>query len=227
MIAILLNCTSPPLQHLIPTSMNALRSCVALLRQFSGRYLCGLRSCDIIEEFCRGMRTESGFRELLLMDVLQSPVFRLMCIIDPDSRTEKPRDCLGYGRYGGKPPRRRGRRASLAATAILIILTHPLIPAPMPHLRRYSVDWSQSNHKCSVSPQTWPTPTSNNRLLLSSTHPHRRRTYITQFSPSWGSRILGFLTRQSRLQICPTHNLILTCRSCSGTGVFLSLVGVW
>ena len=34
--------------------MNALRSCVALLRQFSGRYLCGLHSCDIIEEFCRG-----------------------------------------------------------------------------------------------------------------------------------------------------------------------------
>lgn len=52
-IAVLLNCTSPPLQHLIPTSMNALRSCVALLGQFSGRYLCGLRSCDIIEEFCR------------------------------------------------------------------------------------------------------------------------------------------------------------------------------
>lgn len=61
-IAVLLNCTSPPLQHLIPTSMNALRSCVALLRQFSGRYLCGLRSCDIMEEFCRGMATESNPR---------------------------------------------------------------------------------------------------------------------------------------------------------------------
>lgn len=58
-IAVLLNCTSAPLQHLIPTSMNALRSCVALLRQFSGRYLCGLRSCDIMEEFCRGMGLNS------------------------------------------------------------------------------------------------------------------------------------------------------------------------
>ena len=41
------------LEHLIPSAMDALRSCVGLLRRFSGRYVCGLRSGDLMEEFCR------------------------------------------------------------------------------------------------------------------------------------------------------------------------------
>jgi hypothetical protein len=32
--------------------LEALRACVALLRRFSGRYVCGLRSGELIEEFC-------------------------------------------------------------------------------------------------------------------------------------------------------------------------------
>ncbi|KAF8875786.1 fungal-specific transcription factor domain-containing protein [Infundibulicybe gibba] len=53
LVAILLCCKTEALQHLIPTGLDALRSCVGLLRRFSGRYLCGLRSGDLMEEFCR------------------------------------------------------------------------------------------------------------------------------------------------------------------------------
>ncbi|KAF7975571.1 hypothetical protein HWV62_9271 [Athelia sp. TMB] len=53
LIAILLNCKSDSLQSLIPSALDALRSCVGLLRRFSGRYVCGQRSGDLMEEFCR------------------------------------------------------------------------------------------------------------------------------------------------------------------------------
>ncbi|KAG8756600.1 hypothetical protein FRC14_002919 [Serendipita sp. 396] len=55
-VAVLLNCrTSSPVvqQQLVDSGLEALRSCVVLLRRFSVRYLCGLRSADLIEEFCR------------------------------------------------------------------------------------------------------------------------------------------------------------------------------
>jgi hypothetical protein len=41
-------------QQLVEPGLEALRSCVVLLRRFSVRYLCGLRSADLLEEFCRG-----------------------------------------------------------------------------------------------------------------------------------------------------------------------------
>lgn len=53
LVAILLNCKSESLQQLMPPALDALRSCVGLLRRFSGRYVCGLRSGDLLEEFCR------------------------------------------------------------------------------------------------------------------------------------------------------------------------------
>ncbi|KAL5532521.1 hypothetical protein ACEPAF_4295 [Sanghuangporus sanghuang] len=53
LIAVLLNCTTADLQPLVPASLEALRACVVLLRRFSGRYVCGLRSGELIEEFCR------------------------------------------------------------------------------------------------------------------------------------------------------------------------------
>ncbi|EJD02515.1 uncharacterized protein FOMMEDRAFT_125041 [Fomitiporia mediterranea MF3/22] len=53
LIAVLLNCTTADLQPLVPASLEALRACVGLLRRFSGRYVCGLRSGELIEEFCR------------------------------------------------------------------------------------------------------------------------------------------------------------------------------
>lgn len=53
LVAVLLNCKSEALQHLIPSGLDAVRSCVGLLRRFSGRYVCGLRSGDLMEEFCR------------------------------------------------------------------------------------------------------------------------------------------------------------------------------
>ena len=58
LVAVLLNCrTSSPFiqQQLVEPGLEALRSCVVLLRRFSVRYLCGLRSADLIEEFCRSM----------------------------------------------------------------------------------------------------------------------------------------------------------------------------
>ncbi|KAJ7028846.1 fungal-specific transcription factor domain-containing protein, partial [Mycena alexandri] len=53
LVAVLLNCQTEALQPLIPPGLDALRSCVGLLRRFSGRYVCGLRSGDLMEEFCR------------------------------------------------------------------------------------------------------------------------------------------------------------------------------
>ena len=53
LLAILINCKSEKLQHLIQPALDALRSCVGLLRRFSGRYVCGQRSGDLMEEFCR------------------------------------------------------------------------------------------------------------------------------------------------------------------------------
>jgi len=53
LVAILLNCKTEDLKPLVPASLEALKSCVGLLRRFSGRYVCGLRNGDLIEEFCR------------------------------------------------------------------------------------------------------------------------------------------------------------------------------
>ncbi|TFY70865.1 hypothetical protein EVG20_g2137 [Dentipellis fragilis] len=53
LVAFLLNCQSEPLRPLITPALDGLRSCVGLLRRFSGRYVCGLRSGDLMEEFCR------------------------------------------------------------------------------------------------------------------------------------------------------------------------------
>ncbi|KAI1792308.1 fungal-specific transcription factor domain-containing protein [Ganoderma leucocontextum] len=53
LVAMLLNCHSDALRPLIPPALEALRSCVGLLRRFSGRYICGQRSGDLMEEFCR------------------------------------------------------------------------------------------------------------------------------------------------------------------------------
>ncbi|TCD63237.1 hypothetical protein EIP91_005822 [Steccherinum ochraceum] len=53
LVAVLLNCHSEQLRPLIAPALDALRSCVSLLRRFSGRYVCGLRSGDLMEEFCR------------------------------------------------------------------------------------------------------------------------------------------------------------------------------
>jgi hypothetical protein len=55
LVAVLLNAKSPLTQSMLAEpALEALRSCLVLLRRFSVRYLCGLRSADLIEEFCRG-----------------------------------------------------------------------------------------------------------------------------------------------------------------------------
>ena len=53
LVAVLLCCEAEMLQHLTPPGLNALQSCISLLRRFGGRYVCGLRSGDLMEEFCR------------------------------------------------------------------------------------------------------------------------------------------------------------------------------
>ena len=57
LIGFLLNCQSDLLRPLIAPALDGLRSCVGLLRRFSDRYVCGQRSCDMMEEFCRRMFT--------------------------------------------------------------------------------------------------------------------------------------------------------------------------
>ncbi|KAL6302938.1 fungal-specific transcription factor domain-containing protein [Sparassis latifolia] len=53
LVAVLLSCHTEAMQPLIAPGLDALRSCVGLLRRFSGRYVCGQRSGDLMEEFCR------------------------------------------------------------------------------------------------------------------------------------------------------------------------------
>jgi len=53
LVGFLLICQSNVLRPLIAPALDSLRSCVGLLRRFSSRYLCGQRSCDMMEEFCR------------------------------------------------------------------------------------------------------------------------------------------------------------------------------
>jgi hypothetical protein len=55
LIGFLLSCQADVLRPLIAPALDGLRSCVGLLRRFSGRYVCGQRSCDMMEEFCRRM----------------------------------------------------------------------------------------------------------------------------------------------------------------------------
>ncbi|KAI0266452.1 fungal-specific transcription factor domain-containing protein [Gloeopeniophorella convolvens] len=57
LVGFLLNCQSDMLRPLITPALDGLRSCVGLLRRFSGRYVCGQRSCDMMEEFCRSTCT--------------------------------------------------------------------------------------------------------------------------------------------------------------------------
>jgi len=51
LIAVLLDCKFD--NSLMTSSLEALKACVGLLRRFSGRYVCGLRSADLLEETCR------------------------------------------------------------------------------------------------------------------------------------------------------------------------------
>lgn len=76
LVAILLNCHAESLRPLISPALEALRSCVGLLRRFSGRYVCGLRSGDLMEEFCRRESCPfSGFPSRLnLASVTQIPL---------------------------------------------------------------------------------------------------------------------------------------------------------
>lgn len=67
------------MQPLIAPGLEALRSCVGLLKRFSGRYICGQRSGDLMEEFCR--RTFNVFRCLesvnpLLCQSLRYPLMQ-------------------------------------------------------------------------------------------------------------------------------------------------------
>ena len=57
LIGFLLNCQSDLLRPLIAPALDGLRYCVGLLRRFSDRYVCGQRSCDMMEEVCRRMFT--------------------------------------------------------------------------------------------------------------------------------------------------------------------------
>jgi len=51
LVAVLLDCKSD--NSFMTSSLEALKACVGLLRRFSGRYVCGLRSADLLEETCR------------------------------------------------------------------------------------------------------------------------------------------------------------------------------
>ena len=68
LVAVILNCRNADFRPLISPCIEGLRSCVGLLRRFSGRYLCGLRSADIIDEFCRSESERRGWRSRSFAD---------------------------------------------------------------------------------------------------------------------------------------------------------------
>jgi len=75
LVAVILNCRNADFRPLIASSIEGLRSCVGLLRRFSGRYLCGLRSADIIDEFCRSKSPLLGYSwDISLITVCNIPV---------------------------------------------------------------------------------------------------------------------------------------------------------
>lgn len=53
LVCIFLNYQAEPLKALIPSTLEAMRSCCGLLRRFSTRYACGLRASGMMAEFCR------------------------------------------------------------------------------------------------------------------------------------------------------------------------------
>jgi len=53
LVAILLCGEAEMLQHLMSSGLNALQSCISLLYRFGGRYVCGLCSGDLMEDFCQ------------------------------------------------------------------------------------------------------------------------------------------------------------------------------
>ncbi|KAG9009417.1 hypothetical protein FRB94_012074 [Tulasnella sp. JGI-2019a] len=63
LIAVLLECKAD--ETLVTSSLEALKACVGLLRRFSGRYVCGLRAADLLEEICRLSR--------IPLDVIEQP----------------------------------------------------------------------------------------------------------------------------------------------------------
>jgi hypothetical protein len=53
LVAIFLECRNDDrLKDLVPSILEGLRSTFSLLRHFSGRYICGMRATDMMEEVC-------------------------------------------------------------------------------------------------------------------------------------------------------------------------------
>lgn len=113
LVAVILNCRNADFRPLISPSIEGLRSCVGLLRRFSGRYLCGLRSADIIDEFCRS-KSRSADENRSLIGVL-------VCNIPVDS----PRVPDGTGRPSPAWLRPVRKRQSASLTASRIDYTSP------------------------------------------------------------------------------------------------------
>lgn len=128
LVAVILNCRNADFRPLIAPSIEGLRSCVGLLRRFSGRYLCGLRSADIIDEFCRSkpsipspaapeLLSLSRDRDIRLNEQsATSPSTRLACQM---ARTALPPP--GYGPCASATPRHLQLRE-----------TTPSRPLPLP-----------------------------------------------------------------------------------------------
>jgi hypothetical protein len=50
------------LRHLMSSTLEGLRSTFSLLRHFSGRYVCGMRATDMMEEICYRAHAPSSLR---------------------------------------------------------------------------------------------------------------------------------------------------------------------
>lgn len=114
LVAVILNCRNADFRPLIASSIEGLRSCVGLLRRFSGRYLCGLRSADIIDEFCRS----KSYPTRSIMDISDCDI---VCNIPVDS----PRVPDGTGRPSPAWLRPVRKRASPSPSASRVSSSSP------------------------------------------------------------------------------------------------------
>lgn len=119
LVAVVVNCRGEKLQGMVEPALDGIRSCVGLLRRFSGRYVCGQRSGDLMEEFCR--REYPVFcwcrSSLLTWAHVTAPNQSLRSPWSPSA--QKARNSPGTARRGyvRSARRRRTRPTNRAATA--------------------------------------------------------------------------------------------------------------
>ncbi|KAG8886071.1 hypothetical protein FRB97_007947 [Tulasnella sp. 331] len=125
LIAVLLECKSD--EALSTSSLEALKACVGLLRRFSGRYVCGLRAADLLEEICRLSRIPLEIMEQQANTYLRPAWLRPVRKRHP-SRTSQTPDLSGMPSPSSNPPNGSGSVSNIWSTQTSSpqVIMHPM-----------------------------------------------------------------------------------------------------